>query len=114
MHIAFTNPQGNFGPADSYWPAHPDFGGQLVYVKELALAMGELGHRIDIVTRQIVDPKWPEFSHPLDGYPGHENVRIVRIPCGPPNFLPKEELWLYLGSEFVPRLLDFYAHESTT
>lgn len=114
MHIAFLNPQGNFDPADSYWTAHPDFGGQLVYVKELALAMGQLGHRIDIVTRQVVDPKWPEFAAPLDAYPGHANVRIVRIPCGPPTFLPKEELWPYLGTEFVPRLLQFYAQEGTT
>lgn len=44
MRIAFLNPQGNFDPADSYWTEHPDFGGQLVYVKQVALAMGELGH----------------------------------------------------------------------
>ncbi len=34
MHVAFVNPQGNFDPEDSYWTAHPDFGGQLVYVKQ--------------------------------------------------------------------------------
>ncbi len=34
MHIVFLNPQGNFDPADSYLTEHPDFGGQLVYVKE--------------------------------------------------------------------------------
>src|SRR5215204_3298124 len=62
MHVAFINPQGNFDPDDSYWTAHPDFGGQLVYVKELALAMGNLGHKVDIVTRRIVDPEWPEFG----------------------------------------------------
>jgi sucrose-phosphate synthase len=111
MHIAFLNPQGNFDPKDSHWTAHPDFGGQLVYVKELALATGALGHRVDIVTRQIVDPAWPEFAAPVDGYPGHPNVRILRIPCGPPTFLPKEELWPFLGTEFVPRLLDLYRRE---
>lgn len=113
MHIAFLNPQGNFDPADSYWTSHPDFGGQLVYVKELALAMGDLGHQIDIVTRQIIDPKWPEFAAPTDAYPGHPNVRILRIPCGPPTFLPKEELWPYLATEFVPRLLDLYTGTSS-
>ena len=113
MHVAFLNPQGNFDPVDSYWTAHPDFGGQLVYVKELALAMGGLGHRIDIVTRQIIDPAWPEFAAPVDGYPGHDNVRILRLPCGPPTFLPKEELWPYLGTEFVPRLLEFYEREGS-
>jgi sucrose-phosphate synthase len=35
MRIAFLNPQGNFDPGDSYWTEHPDFGCQLVYVKQL-------------------------------------------------------------------------------
>ena len=82
MFIAFLNPQGNFDPRDSYWTAHPDFGGQLVYVKQLALAMGELGHRVDILTRQIIDPEWPEFGGSIDAYPGEPNVRIVRLPAG--------------------------------
>jgi len=69
MHIAFLNPQGNFDPNDRYWTEHPDFGGQLVYVKEVAIAMAELGHDVDIVTRQITDPTWPEFAAPLDQYP---------------------------------------------
>src|SRR5215217_9059188 len=106
MHVAFVNPQGNFDPEDSYWTAHPDFGGQLVYVKELALAMGDLGHKVDIVTRRIIDPDWPEFSSETDAYPDAPNVRILRIPCGPDTFLPKEELWPYLGewAEGVARL----------
>ncbi len=111
MHIAFLNPQGNFDAADSYWTAHPDFGGQLVYVKQLALAMGELGHKVDIVTRQVNDPLWPPFAGAQDAYPGHPNVRILRVPCGPPGFLPKEELWPHLGTEWVPRLLAFYEEE---
>ena len=113
MHVAFVNPQGNFDPEDSYWTAHPDFGGQLVYVKELALAMGNLGHKVDVVTRRIIDPDWPEFSSEEDAYPDAPNVRILRIPCGPDAFLPKEELWPYLGTEFVPRLLDLYEREGS-
>ena len=113
MHVAFVNPQGNFDPDDSYWTAHPDFGGQLVYVKELALAMGNLGHKVDIVTRRIRDPEWPEFASDTDAYPGAPNVRILRIPCGPDTYLPKEELWPYLGTEFVPRLLDLYEAEGS-
>ncbi len=111
MHVAFLNPQGNFDPNDSYWTEHPDFGGQLVYVKEVALAMAALGHRVDIVTRRIVDPNWPEFAASLDGYPGVEGLRIVRLPCGPARFLPKEELWPYLGTEWVPNILSFYRSE---
>ncbi len=108
MKIAFLNPQGNFDPRDSYWTEHPDFGGQLVYVKEVAIAMAAHGHQVDIVTRQIVDPAWPEFDTQLDRYPGAEGVRIVRLPCGPQRFLPKEELWPHLGSEWVPHILAFY------
>ncbi|MEW5960956.1 MAG: glycosyltransferase [Chloroflexota bacterium] len=111
MHIGFLNPQGNFDPHDSYWTEHPDFGGQLVYVKEVALAMAAQGHQVDLITRQIIDDKWPEFAQSLDSYPGHDRVRIVRIPCGPRYFLPKEALWPYLGSEWAPRIISFYQTE---
>lgn len=113
MHVAFLNPQGNFDPNDSYWTQHPDFGGQLVYVKELALAMGNLDHKVDIVTRRIIDPEWPEFEDETDSYPDAPNVRILRIPCGPDEFLPKEELWPYLCTEFVPNLLKWYEEEGS-
>ena len=68
MHIVFLNPQGNFDPADSYLTEHPDFGGQLVYVKELAQAMAQQGHKVDIVTRRIRDSSWPEFFADQDSY----------------------------------------------
>jgi len=111
MHITYLNPQGNFDPSDRYWTEHPDFGGQLVYVKEVAIATAELGHDVDIVTRQISDPDWPEFAGSLDQYPHASRVRIIRIPCGPPGFLRKEDLWPYLGTEWVPNILDFYRQE---
>lgn len=108
MLISFLNPQGNFDPEDSYWMEHPDFGGQLVYVKETALALAKLGHRVDIVTRQFDDPDWPEFSGRIEKYPESEEVRIVRIPCGPDEFLPKEQLWPHLGTEWLDGIIDFY------
>lgn len=111
LHFAFLNPQGNFDPQDSYWTEHPDFGGQLVYVKELATAMAALGHQVDILTRRIIDPQWPEFAEPLDSYPGVEGVRIVRLGCGPDGFLPKEALWPHLGPDWVPNILSFYRQE---
>lgn len=107
VRLAFLNPQGNFDAADSHWTEHPDFGGQLVYVKNVALALAALGHEVDIVTRLVDDPEWPEFCRPVDTYPGVERVRIVRIPCGPPGFLPKEELWFHLGS-WVGGISEFY------
>jgi len=108
MHIAFLNPQGNFDAKDSYWTEHPDFGGQLVYVKQVALAMAAQGHTVDLFTRQIQDPAWPEFAAPFDRYPESERVRIVRLPAGPPEFLRKELLWPHLVQDWVPRLLEFF------
>lgn len=113
MHIGFLNPQGNFNPGDSYWTEHPDFGGQLVYVKSVALAMGEMGHRVDILTRQIIDADWPQFSEPFDAYPGAPNVRIIRLPAGPDEFLRKELLWPHLVADWVPAILDLYDDEET-
>jgi sucrose-phosphate synthase len=111
MHIAFLNPQGNFDPKDSYWTEHPDFGGQLVYVKEVSLALGRMGHQVDILARRIVDPEWVGFESTLDAYPGEPNVRILRLPCGGDRFLRKEDLWPHLGNEWVPNILDFYQRE---
>ncbi|NNF09856.1 MAG: glycosyltransferase [Acidimicrobiia bacterium] len=109
MHLAFLNPQGNFDPADSHLTAHPDFGGQLVYVKQVALALGRLGHSVDIVTRLVDDTQWPEFASAEEGYPDAPNVRIVRLPAGDTNaFLPKERLWPFLVRDWVPNILEFY------
>ncbi len=111
MHVAFLNPQGNFDPADSYWTEHPDFGGQLVYVKEVSLALAGLGVQVDIITRRIRDPEWSEFSADGDFYQGFpDNPRILRIPCGGDNFLNKEALWPCM-SEFVDNLLEFYGSD---
>lgn len=107
MHVAFLNPQGNFDPQDRYWTQHPDFGGQLVYVKQVANALVAQGHQVDILTRRVDDEKWSGFEAPIDGYP--DGARIVRLDAGPdPRFLRKEDLWPYLGSEWVPNILDFY------
>jgi len=107
MHIAFLNPQGNFDSKDTGWTLHPDFGGQLVYVKELALELGKLGHSVDIITRQIIDPNWTEFCNKTDRYSNRDNVKILRIPCGPKTFLPKEQLWPHLDS-WVKNVLSYY------
>ena len=110
MRVAFVNPQGNFDSGNSYLASHPDFGGQLVYVREVARALDRMGHRADILTRRIIDPKWPEFASPTDSYSGSPNVRILRVPCGPQRFLPKEELWPFLG-EWVDGIARLYREE---
>ena len=108
MHILFFNPQGNFNEGDSHLTEHPDFGGQLVYVKEIAMAMVDAGHKVDIVTRRIIDPEWPEFAAAIDYYDGYRpDLRIVRLPCGGDDFLAKEQLWGHLP-EFIEETLAFY------
>jgi sucrose-phosphate synthase len=107
MHIAFLNPQGNFDPSDRYWTSHPDFGGQLVYVKEVARALGQKGHHVDILTRQIIDSEWDGFEGRIDDYPGSPNVRIIRLSCGPKTFLRKELLWPHI-KEWVKHIIEFY------
>ncbi|SHH15447.1 glycosyltransferase [Thermosipho atlanticus] len=108
--LAFFNPQGNFDKNDSHLTEHPDFGGQLIYVKELAKEISKLGIKVDIITRKIVDEKWPEFSDNFDYYPGYENLRIIRVPFGGNKFLNKEKLWDHLG-EYVKQIINFYSKE---
>ena len=108
MRVAFLNPQGNFDARDPHWTEHPDFGGQLVYVKEVGLAMARMGIEVDILTRRMNDPQWSEFRDPIAYYDGQgEGLRIVRLPCGGERFIAKEELWPHLP-EWVDEILAFY------
>lgn len=62
----------------------PDTGGQVVYVLELAKCLARLGYKVDIYTRQFEDqPAREEIN---------ERVRLVRVPCGGKEFIPKETL----------------------
>ncbi len=111
MRIAFLNPQGNFDREDSYLTEHPDFGGQLVYVKEVALALGRAGIEVDILTRQIDDAEWRGFSKSVDDFGELEDmVRIIRLPFGGSEFLPKEALWPHLP-EFAEQIISFYGDD---
>jgi mannosylfructose-phosphate synthase len=65
-----------------------DTGGQVVYVLELAKKLAQLGHEVDIFTRRF--EKQPEIDHLND------RVRILRMPCGGPGFIPKEYLHEHL------------------
>ena len=111
MKIAFLNPQGNFDRDDSYLTEHPDFGGQLVYVKEVALALGRMGVDVDVLTRRIRDPDWQGFEDEIDDF-GElaERVRIVRLACGGERFLAKERLWPHLA-EMADAITDFYGDQ---
>ena len=62
-----------------------DTGGQVVYVLELSKKLAQLGHQVDIWTRQFEGQ--PEIEPVADG------VRIIRMPCGGEDFIPKEYLY---------------------
>lgn len=76
-----------------------DTGGQIKYVIELARALARQPDiwRVDLLTRQVIDPKVDaSYAEPLE--PLSEQAFIVRLPCGPRRYLRKEVLWPYLDS----------------
>lgn len=74
-----------------------DTGGQVKYVLELAkeLAAHPRVARVELLTRQIFDPKVSE-DYAVAEEPISENAVIVRIPFGPKRYLKKEGLWPYI------------------
>jgi mannosylfructose-phosphate synthase len=66
-----------------------DTGGQVVYVLELSKKLALLGYQVDIWTRRFEDQ--PEIE------PVTDRVRIIRMPCGGSEFLPKEYLCDHLA-----------------
>ncbi|WP_176084942.1 glycosyltransferase family 1 protein [Martelella sp. HB161492] len=65
-----------------------DTGGQVVYVLELAKKLAQLGYSVDLYTRRFEEQ--PEIDIVDD------RVRVVRIPCGGKDFIPKEYLYRHL------------------
>ncbi len=62
----------------------PDTGGQVVYVLELSKCLARMGYRVDILTRR--------FEGQPASEPVSDRVRILRLPCGGKDFIPKEVL----------------------
>lgn len=76
-----------------------DTGGQTKYVIELAraLAAREDVWRVDLLTRQVTDPKVsPDYAVPEEHIA--DKAYVVRLPAGPRRYLRKEVLWPYLDS----------------
>lgn len=62
-----------------------DTGGQVVFVLELSKKLAQLGYELDIWTRRFED------QEEID--PVNEDVRVIRMPCGGKEFIPKEYLY---------------------
>lgn len=79
----------------------PDTGGQVVFVLELAKRFARLGYRVDVLTRQF------------EGQPAedvvNENLRVVRVPFGGPDFIRKEDMHDWYG-DFVTNALAMIRH----
>ncbi|MGI8485057.1 MAG: glycosyltransferase [Thermomicrobiales bacterium] len=81
MICLHTSPIARIGQSDA--------GGMNVYVKNLAIQLSRQGLPVDIFTRRI-DPHTPETVEVVPG------VNVVQITAGPPEPLPKNELFPYL------------------
>ncbi|MBT3336910.1 MAG: glycosyltransferase [Anaerolineae bacterium] len=77
-----------------------DTGGMNVYVRDLTLQLGRMGVHVDVFTRSQ-DEHVPHVLHDL----GFGN-RVVHIPAGPENPLPKQELVDYIP-DFVAGIQRF-------
>lgn len=76
-----------------------DTGGQITYVVELARALARHPDvdRVDLLTRQVIDPKVDaDYAQAYEDL-GH-GAHIVRLPCGPRRYLRKEVLWPHLDA----------------
>lgn len=82
-----------------------DFGGQNLYVGQVAKALAGLGYEVDVFTRRD-SPILPETADWVDG------VRIIHVPAGPPTFVRKEDLLPYMD-EFAAFTIKFARSQRT-
>lgn len=94
--IAHLSVHGYFDPVPIL--GRTDTGGQVTYVLELAKHLARLGIKVDIFTRQF------EGKPQID--PVNDDVRVIRIPCGPDHFIRKEDMFPH-WDEYVDNLEAF-------
>jgi mannosylfructose-phosphate synthase len=102
--IAMLSTHGYFDPIPRL--GRTDTGGQVVYVLELAKALGKTGIPVDIYTRWF-----DRDQKQVDPVPGHPEVRVIRIPAGPWEFIPKEFLYDHLP-ELSANMIRFIKDEA--
>ena len=87
-----------------------DTGGQCKYVLELVRALAEHPRvgQVDLLTRQVIDPKVSkDYARPVEDL--GNGASIKRIPVGPRRYLRKEVLWRYLDTFIDQSLAQFRA-----
>jgi mannosylfructose-phosphate synthase len=92
--ICMLSTHGYFDPVPQL--GRTDTGGQVVYVLQLARALRRCHIKVDIYTR------WFDRSKKqIDPLPRSSGVRVMRIPAGPWEFIPKEKIY-----DFLPELAE--------
>jgi D-inositol-3-phosphate glycosyltransferase len=86
-----ATPLGIFGGVDS--------GGQNVYVGQLAKHLAAIGYQVDVFTRR-------DSEHLPEVVNWQQGVRVIHVPAGSCQCLPKEHLLPYMG-EFTAFILDW-------
>ncbi len=76
-----------------------DAGGQNIYVDEVSRYLGRLGYAVDVFTRRDA----PDAPEVIEWAPG---VRVINLAAGPPEFVPKDQLWLLMPA-FLDAFLGF-------
>lgn len=84
--ICMMSVHGYFDPVPTLGAT--DTGGQVTYVLELSKHLAEKSLKVDIYTRR--------FGDRCEVDPVNRDVRVIRIPCGPNEFVRKEDLFPYL------------------
>nr|VFJ62746.1 MAG: sucrose-phosphate synthase [Candidatus Kentron sp. FW] len=107
LHIALISVHGLIRGDGLELGRDPDTGGQTKYVVEVARALAAHPNvgRVDLFTRQIVDPSVSEDYGQVEESLGGE-ARIVRVSAGPEGYIRKEELWDYLDT-FADNMLSY-------
>ncbi|HXS52535.1 MAG TPA: glycosyltransferase family 1 protein [Usitatibacter sp.] len=80
-----------------------DSGGQNIYVAHVARQLARQGHEVDVFTRQD-SLLMPQVVH------WRKNLRVIHVPAGPPEYLPKEQLLEHMDA-FGDWMGEFFANE---
>lgn len=108
LHISLVSLHGLIRGEDLELGRDGDTGGQTRYVVELARALAEDKRvkRVDLITRQVIDPRVSDEYAQLEEQIGPK-AYIVRIPFGPRRYLSKTRLWPYMDM-FVDQCLQYF------
>ena len=112
LYIVLISPHGLIRGENLELGRDADTGGQTKYVVELARALAERTEvgRVDLLTRRVIDPNLSsDYGEPVEAI--SEKASIIRIECGEPGYLPKEQLWNSLEA-FSDNALT-YIHEQS-